>query len=118
MRDRFVRTLLASARADAPSPGAQRRALERLELEPKTGSGTKLLSGMAVIALLATSLVWRPQVGTPSPTPVAEPRCTAGVEAPPCGENAARASGARVAPESFSGSSASGGPSGRSSGGA
>jgi len=76
----------------------------------------RMASGAALVAILTLALGWGPQA-SPAAAPVDHAsQCTGGIEAPPCVEAGLRAAGARTSAVAPTGSSGSGGFSGRSSG--
>lgn len=116
MRTRFARDLVRAGRADAPLPGARDRALAVLGVESGSQGLARFASGAALVALLAVVLGWGPAASQAPPPADHAAQCTDAIEAPPCADAGARlATGARAAPAP-SGSSGSGGTSGRSSG--
>jgi hypothetical protein len=117
MSYRFARDLVRAGRADASPPGARERALAALGLESGAAGFTRFASGAALVALLALVLGWGAPASQATAPADHATQCTESIEAPPCTDVAVRLAGggarSAVAP---TGSSGSGGTSGRSSG--
>ena len=116
MRSRFARELVRAGRLDASPRGARERALAAMGLESGSAGLARLVSGAAVVALLALILGWGPQASAAAPPADHTTQCTEGIEAPPCADAAARAAAGGHFLAAPSGSSGSGGSFGRSSG--
>jgi hypothetical protein len=115
MSNRCARDLVRAGRVDAPPPGARERALAVLGVQGSTGIA-RLASGAALVALLALILGW----GSPASLATAPvdhaAQCTEGIESPPCADAGMRLAGSARGAVAPTGSSGSGGSSGRSSG--
>lgn len=119
MRGRFARDLVRAGRADASPPGARARALAKLGLQSGSQGLARVASGAALVALLALVLGWGPCASQPTATTTPldhAAQCTDAIEAPPCADAGVRLATGREAPVAPTGSSGSGGWSGRSSG--
>lgn len=116
MRDRFIRDLVRAGRVETPPSGARERALAVLGVEGGAPGFARFASGAALAALAALALGW----GTPASQSIAPAdhasQCTEAIEAPPCAGSAIRLAGSARGAAAPSGSSGSGGFSGRSSG--